>query len=198
MTGSAVLRRAGAGALVVAALALGQVVRTSLPADSLIAAPYERAGDVGAPVVMRYATVQATGVDGSTVIDDAGSALTTPGVWVVVPLTVTAHGEPRRLGYAALRTVDGRIFRADGNRSSFETGTVQTGLTRTATLAVELPVEAAAGAELLLALDATTDTRRDDMAVIDLGITREMAETWAGRTDAVAVPTSADAPVATP
>lgn len=196
MNGPVVLRRAGAAALVVAALALGQVVRTSLPADPLIAAPYERAGVVGEPVAMRYATVEATGVEGSTVVDSGGSLLTTPGVWVVVPLTVTAHGEPRRLGYAAVRTADGRLFRADGDRSSFETGTVQAGLSRSATLAVELPVEAAAGAELLLALDPMTDTRRDDMAVIDLGITGDLAQEWAARADPLPVPPSADTAVA--
>lgn len=190
-------RRLGAAALVVCALALGRVVQTAFPVDSAIVAPFERAGERGDEVTLRYARVSADGVTGSTQIESDGMAMSTTGVWLVVPVTITPLGEPLRLAYAAVRDAEGRVYRADGSRSSFRPGTAQAGIPRYATVAVELPADAAVGAELLLA-KSSWDLRRDDLAVIDLGVTQSDVDAWARSLEPVTVATPSDHPPAGP
>ena len=184
-------RHLGAAALVVAALALGRVVQTAFPVDSSIEGPFEKVGDVGEEVELRYGRVSADSVTGSTLIASNGTQMTTTGVWLVVPVTITPADEPLMLMYAAVRAADGRVYRADGSRSSFSAGTAQPGLDRYATVTVELPADAAVGAELLLAKH-DWDLRWDDLAVIDLGVTQSEVDTWATSTELVTVAPSSD------
>lgn len=184
-------RHLGAAALVIAALALGRVVQTAFPVGSSIEAPFEEAGGLGEQVDLRYAHVQADSVTGSTLIESGGMQMTTTGVWLVVPVTITPVDEPLMLMYAAVRDAEGRVYRADGSRSSFQAGTAQAGMERYATVAVELPADAAVGAELLLAKH-DWDLRWDDLAVIDLGVTQSQVDAWATSTEAVPVPASSD------
>lgn len=186
--------RLGSAALLVAALAVGQVVRTALPSDDAATAPFERPGVVGEPVQLRYAVVTAGEVEGSTVVESLGTTMATPGVWLTVPVTVTALGEPRALGHAAIRDDQGRTYLASGTRSSFVPGTVQPGLSREARVTVEVPADAVAGAHLVLGLH--DDQRLDDVAVIDLGLTDADARRWAAETEVLTVPEPTD--VATP
>lgn len=186
-------RQLGVGALILAALATGRAVTTALPVDTTIDDPFVRPGSVGTTVDLRYASVVADAPEGATQLDAAGALLATTGVWVVVPLTITAHGEPIRLGYAAVRDSEGRLYRADGTRSQFAPGVAQPGIARHASVAVEIPADAAAGAHLLLALDPN-DQRRDDLADIDLGITAAQVARWAAASSPIelAVASSSD------
>src|SRR4051794_32087768 len=59
-------RRAGAGVLIVAALAAGRAVTSAYGDDAELEGPFLVAGSMGRPVGPRYADVTATGVDGST------------------------------------------------------------------------------------------------------------------------------------
>lgn len=170
----------GAGAAVLAALAVGHVVVTAFPVDERVAASFVRPTGVGEPVELRYARLTAGEPSGSTVLDpDDGTLLSTPGVWLTVPLTIEATGQPRVFGFAELLGGDGRTYTVStGDRSSFLSGTSQPGVPRYATLRVEVPPEALPGAHLRVGLDLM-DQRRDDVADIDLGLTQADADAWA-------------------
>ncbi|MGY4642717.1 hypothetical protein [Cellulomonas sp. URHB0016] len=185
----------GAGAAVLAALAVGHVVVTAFPVDERVEASFQRPAVVGEPVDLRYARLTAGEPAGSTVLDpDDGSLLSTPGVWLTVPLTIEATGQPRLLGFAELRGGDGRTYAVSlGGRSWFLPGTAQPGVPRYATLRVELPPEALAGSHLLIGLDGK-DQRRDDVADIDLGLTRADADAWAADDTPVPAGSWSDAP----
>ncbi|WP_028046479.1 hypothetical protein [Cellulomonas sp. URHE0023] len=174
------IQTVGAGAAVLAALAVGHVVVTAFPVDERVQASFVRPAAVGEPVDLRYARLTVGSPRGSTVLDtDDGSVLTTPGVWLTVPLTIEASGQPRALGFAELLGGDGRTYRVfTGGRSSFLPGTAQPGVPRYATLRVEVPPGALPGAHLRIGLQPD-DQRRDDVADIDLGLTTADADAWA-------------------
>jgi hypothetical protein len=185
--------RTGTAALILAALAAGQVVTGAFQSDDAISAPFRRAGTIGSAVSLRYADVMATRVAGSRCLSVGATALRTPAVFVVVALTIAATGKPADLGYAALRDRHGRTFLATGSRSSFVPGTAQPGIPRYANVVVEVPQDAVAGAHLRIALDGL-DQRRDDMADIDLGLTAAQAAGWADGATGVSVPDATDQP----
>jgi hypothetical protein len=183
----------GTVVLVVAALAAGRAVSTAFPLDGRLDAPFVRTGEVGDVVDLRYARVTAGEPDGSTLAEVSGTLMATPGVWVSVPVTIVAEGEPRRLGYAAVVGSDGRTYRANGMRSQTAWYSAQPGIPHYGSVLVELPAEAAVGAHLQLSLEPW-DQRSDDMADIDLGITAEDVERWTSAADPVAVPAPSDVP----
>ncbi len=186
-------RRAGTVLLVLAALALGRAVTSALPAGELAAEPFVRSGEVGTDIGLRYATVTAGAPEGSMVAEASGSLMATPGVWVLVPLTVVAQGEPRRLGYAAVVGSDGVTYAANGMRSQLSLSRATPGIPHYGAVLVELPPEAAVGAHLRLALDFW-DQRADDLADIDLGITAADVERWQATSDPVTLPFASDTP----
>ncbi|MBO3095746.1 hypothetical protein [Cellulomonas dongxiuzhuiae] len=185
----------GAGAAVLAALAVGHVVVTAFPVDERVQAPFVRTATVGEPVELRYARLTAGRPTGSTVLDgDDGTLLATPGVWLTVPLTIEALGQPRALGFAELRGGDGRTYTVfTSGRSAFLPGTTQPGVPRYATLRVEVPPQAVPGARLRVGLELK-DQRRDDVAEIDLGLTQADAEAWAAESTPVVAHAPSDAP----
>ena len=132
---------------------------------------------------------------GSTVLEpDVGSLLSTPGVWLTVPLTVVASGQPRLVGFAELWV--GTVVRTrspPSGRSSFAAGTAQPGVPRYATVAVEVPAEALPGAHLRIGLEQK-DQRRDDVADIDLGLTQADADAWASDDTPVVAASWSDEP----
>ena len=187
-----VARRAGAGVLIIAALAAGRAVTTAFDDDTGLDEPYLVSGSLGRPVGLRYADVTATGVDGSTAVSP-NLGMTTTGVWLVVPLKIVTKGEPGQVRYAAVQDTRGRVFLANGTRSQYSPGLAQPGVPRYASVLVELPADAVAGAHLRVALDSL-DQRRDSMADIDLGLTPEQAREWASRKDRLQVPDPANTP----
>lgn len=187
-----VARRAGAGVLIIAALAAGRAVTTAFEGDTRLDEPYLVAGELRKPVSLRYADVTATGVDGSTVVSP-NLGMTTTGVWLVVPLKIVTKGEPAQVRYAAVEDARGRVFVANGTRSQFSPGLSQPGVPRYASVLVELPADAVPGARLRVALDSL-DQRRDSMADIDLGLTQAQATEWATRKDKLQVPEPANTP----
>lgn len=190
---SAVARRAGAALLVLAALVLGRVVSTALPIDDRLEEPFLRSGEVGEEVDLRYARVTVGEPEGSTVADASGSLLATPGVWVLIPVTVVAEGEPRSLSHATVVGSDGRTYAANGTRSQLALGRATPWIPHYGAVLVELPADAAVGAHLQLALDFW-DQRADDMAEIDLGITPADVEAWQATDDPVLVPYPSETP----
>ncbi len=65
---------------------------------------------------------------------------------------------------------------------------MQAGIPRHTQAAVELPVDAVPGALLVFALQPIDENhRRDDVAVIDLGLTEADAQEWAADDDGIRV-----------
>ena len=193
-TGRRVARRAGAGVLILAALAAGRVVTSAYGADDSLGDPFLVAGSLGRPVSLRYADVTATAVEGSTLVSP-NSGMRTTGVWLAVRLKIVTKGEPQEVRYAAVEDRRGRTYLANGTRSQFSPGASQPGVPRYASALVEVPADAVKGARLRVALNSL-DTRRDDMADIDLGLTAADAQEWAARTEMLQVPEPADTPPA--
>lgn len=192
-------RALGAAAAVLAALSVGHVVVTAFPVDERVQASFVRPATVDETVELRYARVTAGTPAGSTVLDaDDGTLLATPGVWLTVPLTIEALGQPRALGFAELVGGDGRTYAiTTSGRSAFLPGAAQPGVPRYATVRVEVPRQAVAGARLRLGLHAR-DQRHDDVADIDLGLTRADADAWSADDTPVVAHAPADEPVAAP
>lgn len=192
------VNRAATVGLVLAALVVGRIITTSFQAGDSISAPFLKAGKVGTAVSLRYADVTATRVEGTPCVstDVVSVGMRTPGVFVVVPLVITVKGEPADVRYAALKDTQGRTFLAGtGTRSSFLPGTGQPGVPHYASVVVEVPRDAVAGAHLRIALDSL-DQRRDDMADIDLGLTSADVDKWARSNTSISVPGASDLPPA--
>jgi hypothetical protein len=190
------VRRVGAAALILAALAAGRAVTTAFGVDDAVSAPFLRAGTLGRAVSLRYADVTATSVLGSTCVSNgvgATAGMRTPGVFVVIPVVIVTKGKPADIRYAALRDRTGRTFVASGSRSSFLPGTGQPGVPRYASITVEVPPDAVAGMHLRIALDGL-DQRRDDMADIDLGLTAADTAEWTRSGTTIAIPEGSDLP----
>lgn len=186
-------RRAGAAALILAALAAGRAITTAFETEDSSAELFLQPGVVGQAVELRYADVTATGVDGSSCVSVMKSPRLTPGVWLVVPLRIVTKGEPAVLRYAAIHDRRGRTFLATGSRSAWSPGTGQPGVPRYASVVIEVPADAVEGARLRVALNGL-DQRRDHMADIDLRLTRAQGDEWSRRKDLLAVPPPGDRP----
>ncbi|GEK19753.1 DUF4352 domain-containing protein [Cellulomonas xylanilytica] len=189
----------GAGAAVLAALAVGHVVVTAFPVDDRVSAPFVRPTVVGETVELRYASLTAGEPTGSTVLSpDTSTQLSTPGVFLTVPLTIVATGQPRMISFAELRGGDGRTYTVfTSGRSSFLPGTAQPGVPRYATVSVELPPEAVPGAHLRIGLNQE-DQRGDDLADIDLGLTQADADDWAAVDTPLDISSRSDEPLEQP
>lgn len=187
------VRRAGAVALVLSAMAVGRVVTTAFPANDSLSDPFLKPGVVGESISLRYADVRAVTVKGSKCVSTPSTGMRTPGVFVVVPMVITTKDKPADVRYAAIVDSRGRTFQAMAGRSAFVPGMAQPGIPRYASAIIEVPVDAVAGARLRVALDGL-DQRRDHMADIDLALTRQDADTWVRSTEAVTVPDPSDTP----
>ncbi|RIQ20184.1 hypothetical protein [Jiangella rhizosphaerae] len=192
-------RQAAFAVLLVAALATGRAVEGLMPVDDETSAPFERTGGVGDRVETRWGDVEVTSVAGSTRISDPyGTVHVTGGVYVVVDWTYTAAGEPQVPAYVALRDTEGRVFRTSVERNPYSSGgAAQPGIPRQVAAAIEVPADAVAGARLVVTLETNPeDHRRDDIAVIDLGLTQDDADAWAASEETVEVAEPADGPEA--
>lgn len=168
--------------VVVAALFVGSTLNTWLPkAQDVGEAPFRHRAAVGESVTIRTVTVQVDAFQTGKEVADSRSVAATSGIWLVLDVTVTAHGEPRKLPEAWRRIVatDGRHF---GGRQALFTscGTLQPGLATTCQFVFELPTDGLAGARL--EIWAENPDEPDDVADIDLAISAEQAEVLAGET----------------
>ncbi|MDO9379601.1 MAG: hypothetical protein Q7T56_12200 [Nocardioidaceae bacterium] len=171
--------RLGTGAVVLAALAVGQVVNTYLPENPQASRAFEREGVVGRPIEMRPFTVEVTDVEGAEQVQpQTGTSWASPGLVLVVTFTVTPSAEPRTVQWAELRS---------GSRTTAVTTFGQRGRLDCPVGVADLPsrcvatIESAPGAlpgsRLALAPNLDDD-RWDDVAVVDLGISRADVDAW--------------------
>ena len=114
---------------------------------------------------------------GATGIDEFGSTLTTPGVWVVIQFSVTAAEENTSLGFAELRDAGGRSWRASHGRNGSTCLVGPPGVRVGCVAVFEVPADAIPTLRIRLA--PQLDQRFDEVADIDLGLSAQDAEDFA-------------------
>ncbi len=162
----------GTGALIVAALAVGQTLNEHLPDGSDAGRLFERPVSVDEKLEMRAGDLTPVSVDGATsILRDSGSSIRSPGVVVVVRFDYVARSEPAGISRAELRDGSGRVtvFSAFGQRSKVTCPAGLVGIVAHCTAVVEADPDTLVGATLGLSADLDDD-RFDDMALIDLAI----------------------------
>lgn len=180
------LTRLGIGTLVIAALALGRVVTDTWPSGGSDVDAFERSVEVGETAELRFADLTLDGVRGAEVVDDGLEAASTPGAWLLLDLRFVARGRPLLVSpHVVVVDREGREFRPD--RAGYPWVEAPTGVPWAWTVAVELPPESLEDAVVRVSAN-DLDDRRDDVAVIDLGIDAERADEIAGSRFTVQTP----------
>ena len=175
----------GTGALVVAALAVGQVLEEQLPQGSDGGRLFERPVSMGQTIQMRTGDFTPRTVEGATtILRSIGSGIRSPGVVVVLSFDFVSRGESSSLRYGELRDGDGRVtvFGPSGERNDVSCEGGPVGIVVHCTAVVEADPETLPGSTMGLAGDEL-DPRFDDMAVVDLGISAADVEAWKSAVD---------------
>jgi hypothetical protein len=172
-------RRLGTASLVVLAVGVGGAAQAYKPDPIEQQGPFIRTGHLGDRVDARTFDARLLGVRGGALIKSRGLDHDTSGVWIVVKVRLTSHGEPVQLGQVSIRDGDGRTFRAsariDNNPPLRQ---LQPGLTVDCEIAFEVPkdVPLPVAARLTTAL---IDVRMDGMAQLELDVTAAQLQQWA-------------------
>jgi hypothetical protein len=176
----------GAVAAVIVAMWLGQLIVEHIPVDTAASDPFPRSGHLGDPVRLRYADVTVTDVLAGRGLTTTTSAAAPSGIFLVLPLTVVARGSDRTfLGFDVVGA-DGTHYQPTLRGGCGTTIDAPAGVPMHAMLCYDVPRRALPGAHLQFALGAYdvdgAAQRRDDLADIDLGISKAVADTlWATR-----------------
>lgn len=179
------LVRLGFGIALIATLALGRWIDDAWPTDQMDTRSFEHAAKVGEKVSLRYADLRVENVTATRAIATTSTVASTNGTWLVIDATLSAKRTPLKTEYWRVTDSAGRVFELDGRTDS---------LVLTATpkvpwhvrLAFELPAGDLAGTTLRLS-PVKLDERREDVAVVDLGITEKRAVELDQLTDLVAI-----------
>ncbi len=170
----------GAIVLVLATLAIGQLIAAHTPDATAQERPFVRTGAIGSVIDARTFDVKVLGVRGGALLTDGTSTYDTSGVWVIVDVQLTALGNPAMLGYAALLDGDARTYRATERFDQpLLTGReLQPGLPVTGEIAFEVPVSVTG--DLTIQLSPATDgvLATDAVAQIRLPIDRASVDQW--------------------
>lgn len=178
----------GAAALVLVALAVGRFVTDRLPTDELATRPFERHVSVGQAAHLRIGDVTVTQVRGAPEVSTTTQLLTTPGIWLVTDVRLTAASEALGISYAAVRSPDGRTWTAA--RGGSTCAAPLPGVPMACTVYLDVPPEVLPGAELVLRWN-NIDLRNDDQAVIRLDdVTPGKVATWRTATEPILIPPS--------
>lgn len=171
-------RRAGAGVLVLAALAVGGLINSRAPDTDHRERPFVNTGPMGRPVDARAFDATVLGVRGTMKLARAGQWHDTGGVWVLVRVRLVAHDEPVLVGYAAVRDSAGRTYLATTRITQPLFGRpLQPGVPVAADIAFEVPPKVAPTLAVRLAAPPL-DQRMDAMAEVPLKITPAMVDGW--------------------
>lgn len=168
----------GVGLAALALLAAGSHLQRWLPSDDDDpgSEPYLRAGAVGDAVDIRTGTVTVESVAGSRTVEEYGSELVSPGVWVLARYTVVADRENTPITFAELHDGEGRTWKTSGrNVNSCLAG--PPGVQTHCSAYFEVPVEALSTLRLQLARESR-DTRYDVVADVDLGLSAADAQAF--------------------
>ncbi len=184
MNSRQVAQRAGAGTLLVVALAVGQSV-DSASRHRDAGRPYEHSVAPGQEVTVRWGTIKVFGVRGGTSVTRIGTENKTPGVWVVTDYSFDPRGAREGIRFAELVADDGTIYTSTG-RSDGTCPLTNPGVPVMCHAVFEVAREAAAGSRLRLAVDSD-DPKGDDLVVVDLQITDDTLDTWSRQNTPVVV-----------
>jgi hypothetical protein len=169
----------GVGLVGLGLLAAATLLDGWLPevAADAVADPFVRSAAVGEPVELRTLSLEVDSVRGARAIDEFGSELRSPGVWVVVTYTVVAARENAGIGFAEVRDGRGRVWTVQHGRGQNTCPASPPGVRNGCVALFEVPPDAVPS--LRLRLSPTIEQRFDSVAEIDLGLTAEDAEDFA-------------------
>jgi hypothetical protein len=165
--------RVGMAVAVLAALAIGQTIDKALPVQHVDDRPFVHRAEVGQRVSLDYADVTVRGVHATPKLDTPQGDVGTPGRWLIVDMTLVARGRPLSAPGFALEDGRGRTFDVDP-RSGYSWEAAPTGVPWRVHVPFEVPADALPDAQLVITRN-THDSRRDDAAHIDLGISADDA-----------------------
>ena len=175
-------QRLGAGALVLAVLALGRVVTDRLPDPiDVLTATVERPATLREPLSLHSMDVTITELTGAKSMVNLGTYETTPGVWLVFTAQITPRDKDLVAPYAAIRAADGMTWAAVG-RSQVYCDSAIPGLPTQCIGRIEVPPDRLTGASLLISANRNNQSY-EDMAVLPLRVTENELQTWLARTD---------------
>jgi hypothetical protein len=169
----------GVSVVGVALLVAGAVLDGWLPEniEDPAADPHVRQVGVGEPADLRTMEVTVDRVRGSRSLEEFGSEMTSPGVWVLVEYTVVATSENTAVGFVELRDDDDRVWSLVGRNDDI-CSAGPPGVPVGCAAFFEVPPDAFDSLRLLLARDAG-EQRFDAMAEVDLGLTDDDAREFA-------------------
>lgn len=172
-------RRLGTASLVVLAVGIGGAAHAYKPDPVEQQGPFIRTGHVGDRVDARTIDAQLLGVRGGSLVKSRGLDHDTSGVWIVVKVRLTSHGEPVQLGQVSIRDGEGRIFRSSGRiDNNPPLRQLQPGLAVDCEITFEvpknvpLPIAARLSTQLI-------DLRMDGVAQLELDVTEAQLQQWA-------------------
>ncbi len=195
-----IARRALGAVGVVAAVAVGHLVTTHLDINDGNFGPFVRTAEVGEVAPLSYADVQVTEVRpakhiaGLTSTDYAKQA---GGVFVLVTVKVTATRESTTFLSQHLVDEDDRLYENSDRAGCGINVATKTGVPAYALFCFDVPASRLAGMRLQLGRGSPTfsDTDGDDLAEVDLGISKADAKAWATTDDAYAPASTSDEPI---
>lgn len=182
--------RVGLVLAVIAALAVGRVITDHVPVGRAAVAPFVTEGSMGEVVSLEYTDLHVERVRSAPYLvpaTDDEHVVRAGGIFLVVDLTVTATTEPLLLPEQALVDTEGRRYLESDRAGCDASGLIPTGVPWQAMLCFDVPPNRLEGLRLRLGrggpLDAgVVDTdRRDEVALIDLGIDARAAAELAAR-----------------
>lgn len=172
-------RRLGTTALVALTVGAGGVAHAYKPDPKVQQRPFIHTGHKGDRVDARTIDAQLLNVRGGAIVSSRGAPHDTSGVWIVVKVRLTAHGEPSQLGQVAIRDGQDRTFRAsariDNNPPLRQ---LQPGIPVDCEIAFEVPKDVPLPIAARLAT-ALLDLRMDGVAQLELDVTAAQLQQWA-------------------
>lgn len=176
-------RFAGLAAVVIAAMALGQLITDKIPLSQGAVAPFVHEAKLGEKVKLRYADVTVKGIRSGKYIDGADFAVA-GGTFLIVDLELIGKGEPHLMSGLYVFDSKNRRYEPTTRGSSCPQNTTPpTGLRWNVMVCFDLSRQALEGAKLNVSQGGYevngSGQRRDDMAMIDLDIDKQKAaELW--------------------
>lgn len=132
---------------------------------------------VAEPVDLRTMTVMVDSVTGAAAIDEFGSQLISPGLWIVVRYSVTPAKENAGVFFAELRDGTGRVWSSAHGRNQNSCPSGPPGVRSGCVAVFEVPADALPGLRLRLA--PGDEQRYGVVADVDLGLDGDDAARFA-------------------
>lgn len=169
-------------ALVLGGVAAGCTLVTYVPQDvGVVETPFVVEGAVGETLDLTYAELTVTDVRVADTVTSLSEAAAAGGTFLVVDATWRATQGATGFHGAEVTDTQGRRFWPTDQAECASSTNAQPGYSWRATYCFDVPKEALAGATVRLARgdqkEEHAGQRRDAVAVVDLGISREEADT---------------------